>query len=62
MMFSRIPGMILMRSLIGARSEALENETLVEDLMVDLVDLTVDPMVDQVSLSPELLLLLMVEL
>ena len=31
-----------MRSRIGALSEALENEMLVEDLMVDLVDPTVD--------------------
>ena len=34
--------MIPTRSLIGAQSEVLENEIQVEDLMVDLVDPTVD--------------------
>merc|ERR1719239_2090052 len=38
--------MIPMRSLTGAQSEALENETQVEDLMVDQVDLMVDLIVD----------------
>ena len=38
----RIPGMIPTLSLIGERNEVLENETQVEDPMVDLVDLMED--------------------